>query len=171
MATVATDRDPGTMEQLRRGLKDPDSGVRYWATQGVLIRGREAVKAAEADMRNALGDESPTVRVIAARALGQFGDEADVRAALKVLGDLAPPDRNGAYTSILTLNALDALGDRAAGLRTMLAAMPPTDPASPARANGYVARLIEEITGKAPARTPAKANRAKAKKKALETTR
>ncbi len=147
MAELASSRKPGVTALLQQGLKDGDSGVRYWAAMGLLIRGRDAVGAARDDLRSALSGPSPSVRVVAARALGQFGSDEDLALALPVLKTLAPPDKNGAYVSIEALNAIDALGGKAAGLAEFLAAMPRRDPSAVARANGYVDRLVEELLG------------------------
>ena len=147
MADLASSRTPEVLSQLQRGLKDEDSGVRYWAVMGLLIRGRAAVEAGREDLRAALKDDSPTVRILAAWALGQYGSDADLALALPVLKSLAPPDTNGAYASILDLNAIDALGPRAAGLAGFLRTMPTKDPSAVGRANGYVDRLLEEILG------------------------
>jgi uncharacterized sulfatase len=166
MAQRATTRDTGAVDDLRGGLRDADSGVRYWAAMGLLIRGGAAVAAARDDLHAALKDESPTVRIIAARALGQYGTQADLKPALDVLAELASPENNGAYASILALNTIDALGDKAAPLTARLQTLPPQDPAAPGRANGYVSRLLEEIVGRPPAKPAAKPKRAKAKKAA-----
>jgi len=166
MAQRATARDAGAVDDLRAALRDADSGVRYWAAQGLLIRGRAGVTAAADELQAALKDESPTVRIIAARALGQYGGPADLKAALAVLEELASPQKNGAYASILALNAIDALGDNAAPLQAMLKDLPQQDRAAPGRANGYVSRLLEEIAGVKPAKPAAKPKRAKAKKAA-----
>jgi uncharacterized sulfatase len=166
MAQLAATRDAGAVAQLRAGLRDADSGVRYWAAQGLLIRGTAAVTEAREDLQAALQDESPTVRIIAARTLGQYGSPADLKAALAVLEDLAPPDKNGAYASILALTAIDALGEKAAPLTALLKKLPQQDPAAPGRANGYVSRLLEEILGEKLAKPAAKPKRSKAKKAA-----
>jgi len=166
MAQLAAAWDAGAAAQLRAGLRDADSGVRYWAAQGLLIRGAAAVTAARDDLQAALQDESPTVRIIAARALGQYGGPADLKAALTVLEQLASPDKNGAYASILALNAIDALGEKAAPLKAVLKNLPQQDPAAPSRANGYVSRLLEKILGEKLAKPAAKAKRSKAKKAA-----
>ena len=162
MAEAAAGRKPWAVDVLKQGLTFPDSGVRYWAATGVLIRGRDAVTATRDLLRAALQDASPSVRVAAAWALGQHGSADDLQAALKVLGELAPPDKNGAYVSMLTLNAVDALGEKAAPLHELLRSMPAKDPAATGRANGYVARLQEGFRkpGDAP-QTPEK-KRAKA---------
>ncbi len=151
MADIATFGKPGVEGRLKEGLKDSDSGVRYWAAMGFLVRGTEAVAGARDELGAALKDESPTVRVIAARALGEYGGEAGLALALPVLRDHASPVDNGAYLAMLALNAIDALGPKAESLKAMVAALPAQDPKAAGRANGYVARLIQTITGAAPA--------------------
>lgn len=98
---------------LRQALGDGDSGVRYWAALGLLMRGREAVRSARAELRRALEDESASVRVAAAEALAASGDAEDARRAVATLAPLAPLRQNGFYVSLLALNALDELDDRA----------------------------------------------------------
>jgi uncharacterized sulfatase len=170
MAQRATLREPEALNDLRAGLKDADSGVRYWAAQGLLIRGQSAAVTAREDLWAALQDDSPTVRIVAARMLGESGNAEDLELALSVLRETASPETNGAYASILTLNAIDALGDKAASLKDMLRALPDKDPAAPGRANGYVSRLLETIVG--PKQAPSdskpagKPKRAKGKKAA-----
>jgi uncharacterized sulfatase len=165
MAEWAASRDANVLDKLRTGLKDPDSGVRYWAVQGILIRGRDAVGAARDELRAALQDESPTVRIIAAWALGQHGTSSDLQAALGVLKQLARPDNSGAYAAILTLNVIDALGARSAALHPMLKTLPANDPSAPDRANGYVSRLLEHIVGVEPSKAAPSKLAGKAKKK------
>ncbi len=156
MAELAASRDPQAVPQLRQGLRAADSAVRYWAATGLLVRGQPAVEAARDELRPLLHDESPSVRIAAAWALGQYGNPADVSAAVKALGQLAPPRQNGAFTAIFALNAIDALGNKAAPLHTILAAMPTQDPRAPARAGGYVDRLLEKILGQKPKQPPPK---------------
>lgn len=164
MAQRATSRNPDELDDLCAGLNDADSGVRYWAAQGLLIRGQSAVVTARDDLRAALHDDSPTVRVVAARALGEYGSPEDLQFALSVLGETASPERNGAYASILALNAIDALGVKAASLRDLLKSLPEKDPAAAGRANGYVSRLLDKILAPRSAERAAKSKRAKAKK-------
>jgi uncharacterized sulfatase len=129
---------------------------------GFLMRGTKAVDAAREELRAALQDESPTVRIIAARALGQYGNEDDLALVLPVLKELAPADKNGAYASILDLNAIDALGKKAAPLLDTIKTMATKDPAAAGRADGYVGRLVKDLTGSDGEGAPA----AKAKKRA-----
>ena len=147
MADLASLLKPEAVPRLQDGLKDGDSAVRYWAALGLLMRGTPAVEAARGALRTALQDESPSVRITAARALGQFGPPADLAAALPVLQALASPVENSAYVSMQALNAIKALGPKAAPLLATLKRLPAKDPAAPARANSYVARLLEKLTG------------------------
>ncbi len=146
-ADLASMLKPDALPQLKKALKDDDSGVRYWAAMGVLMRGTRAVNTAREELRLALNDSSPSVRIAAATALGKFGTDADLQRALSVLKELAPPDKNGAYVSILDLNAIDALGSKAAPLLGSIKTMPTKDPSAVERANGYVARLVADLAG------------------------
>jgi len=146
MADLASSMKSRSSGALREGLKDSDDAVRYWAALGLLMRGRRAVRRARQDLRAALKDDSSTVRIIAARALGEHGNDEDVKLVLPVLEAAAPPDKNGAYVSMLDLNAIDALGDKAAPLIDTIKSMPTKDPSAPGRANSYVARLVKYLT-------------------------
>jgi uncharacterized sulfatase len=145
MAEAASGLRPGATPQLRQGLADRDSGVRYWAALGHVMRGPEAVRPAARVLHERLADDSPSVRIIAAWALAAHGEAEDLSAALAVLRESAPPDRNGLYTSLLALNVIDALGPQAASLRDALTSMPRRDVAAPARTAEYVPRLIERL--------------------------
>ncbi len=145
MADMASMLAPDALPALRAGLKDGDGAVRYWAALGILMRGEGSVRAARADLGAALGDHAPSVRIVAAWALGLHGDAAELCAALAVLETLASPEKNGAYVSLAAVNAIDALGPKAAPLVEMLARMPLVDPAAPERANGWVARIVERL--------------------------
>ena len=113
-AELASSLRPDAVPQLRQALRDGDSGVRYWGALGLLMRGKEAVAAARDDLRKALGDEAPAVRIVAGDALGQYGSADDLKEALPVLLELAPLKKNGVYLSMEALNALDDLGKKAA---------------------------------------------------------
>lgn len=115
---------PEAVPRLRQAFRDPDSAVRYWAALGMLMRGTAGMEAAHDELRAALRDQSPYVRVAAAEALGQYGAGEDLRQALDVLVELGPPDRNGVFVSMAALNALDALGPKAAPVADKIRAFP-----------------------------------------------
>lgn len=154
MADVAASRKPEAMSQLKQGLKDDDSAVRYWAVMGLLIRGAEAVSECRGELRSALEDASPSVRVVAAQTLGQYGTAEDLKAVLTTLESLAPPDKTSAYVSMAALNAIDALGDKAKPVYDTLRTMSVKDPSAPGRANEYVGRLKSTILPETDQLTP-----------------
>jgi uncharacterized sulfatase len=127
-------------------MEDPDSGVRYWGAMGALMRGEAAVKTMHGALTKALADASGSVRIAAAEALGRYGREEDLAKVLEVLIQLADSVKSGSYAAIQSLNAIDALGQKAAPLKARLKALPAVDPGSPARVNKeYTTRLIERL--------------------------
>lgn len=146
-AELAARYDRQAIPQLVELLADPDSGVRYWAVMGLLIRGQEAVASQAGRLEALLTDESPSVRIAAAWALGEFGPEELRAKALQCLLDLAPADRNGAYTAAFAVWVIDTLGAKAAAIHPQLRGIPRRDPNAPARANSYVGRLLAHIFG------------------------
>ncbi len=143
MAEYASSDEQST-KPLLEGLEDTDSAVRWWAALGLLSRGRDAVSKTRDALRRALLDTSPAVRITAAEALARFGEDADLEPALDQLMELAPVDRNGVYISVLALNALDALDDRARSVRSAIEKLPKQHPSVPGRLRSYVPRLIEK---------------------------
>jgi arylsulfatase A-like enzyme len=144
-AQLASSLDPGVTAQLAKAMTDSDAGVRYWGVMGMLMRGAGEVKTSHAALTRALGDPSPSVSTAAAEALGRYGSEEDLRKALVVLSQLADPTRHGAYVCIYALNAILALGKKAAPLKEQIAKLPLVDPKSPARVNEYPARLVKRL--------------------------
>jgi arylsulfatase A-like enzyme len=144
-AELASSLKPGVTDELVKRFEETDSAVRYWAAMGILMRGAAGVREAKAPLQKALKDSSPSVRVAAAEALGRYGDNQDVSAALETLRELAPPDKNGAYISMMALNALDAMGSKARPALDTIKTMPTVDPQAPARARSYVARLVKDL--------------------------
>jgi len=130
-AELASGLEPGAAGELTKRLADSDSAVRYWAAMGLLMR--ESVDG----MRKALSDSSPNVRAVAAEALGRYGGAEDLKKSLDVLMELVPADKNGAYVSLLALNALESLGAKAAPVKAALKTLELEDKASPVRARGY----------------------------------
>jgi arylsulfatase A-like enzyme len=146
-AELASGLDPAATPRLQRLLKHEDSAVRYWAAMGLLMRGKEAVSGAHDGLTALLQDPADAPRIAAAEALGRYGSDADTTAALKVLMALAPMDQTSLYTSMMALNAIDAMGDRAAPVRNEVAKLPVTRPGLPRKLAEYVPQLIKSITG------------------------
>jgi uncharacterized sulfatase len=140
MAGTASMLDAGATPALLKGLADADSGVRYWAAMGMLMRGTAAPA-----LRKALADASPSVRIAAAEALGRYGGVADLAPALETLIELANLTKNRQWVALAALNAIDSLGAKAAPLAARLKALPTQRADTPKRLAEYVPRLLEDI--------------------------
>jgi uncharacterized sulfatase len=151
-AELASGLDPAAVARLVGLAAHEDGAVRYWAVLGLRMRGAATVRAHGGLLEKALDDASPDVRIAAAEALGQFGDETQRRAALDVLRALASPKDNGVLVAMPALAAIEALGDRSAELRSFLSDLDPSGASPDRRFDGYVPRLIENITGTPPRR-------------------
>lgn len=145
-AELASNLDPAALPELKKLLNDSDSAVKWWASLGHLMRGQAAVAANEEALQNALQDEAPPVRIVAAQALGMFGDDAATAKALNVLRDLSSPRDNGVLVSMSALAAIEALGDRANSLHPFVVKLDPNGDSPDERYNSYVPRLIQNIT-------------------------
>jgi uncharacterized sulfatase len=67
---------PEALPKLVEAMDDPDAAVRYWSAIGIGNLGPQAESAAGL-MRSALKDDSPSVRIAAARALCRMGHSAE----------------------------------------------------------------------------------------------
>lgn len=74
MAEIATMVNPKNLTKLRKGLKDPDAAVRYWAAYGCAILEKNALPAKRALIR-LLNDPFPEVALAASEALYYLGEE------------------------------------------------------------------------------------------------
>jgi hypothetical protein len=95
-----------------------------------------------------------------------YGNDADLQAALTVLKELAPPDKNGVFTSMADLVAIDTLGKRAAPLLDTIRSMPTEGPSPDARYNSYIPRLVADIRTELGDELPAAKTKGKGKGKA-----
>ncbi len=145
-AEKASSLKKDAVPELIQAFQDDDSAVRYWAAMGILMREKDGVNAAKKELLKALSDDSPSVCIIAAQALGQYGTPEDADKALKVLLKLAPMDKNGVYVSMLALNAIDAMVDKAKGAKDTIAALPQKAEGVHSRMRNYVPRLMKDIT-------------------------
>lgn len=144
-ADLASSLRPDALPQLAKDLKHSDSAVRYWAALGILMRGEKAVSSARAQLHAALNDESPSVRVIAAHALAQYGDKADLATALPVLVELASHDETSGAVALLAVNAIDALDEKALGLIDEIKKIPERNEGKTGRVRRYVSRVMEKL--------------------------
>lgn len=149
-AELASSLQPDATTKLVEGLTDAEAGVRYWSVLGLLMRGGEAVKATHTPLAKALDDSSPDVRIAAAEALGRYGADADLVRILPLLGQAADWSKNDVFTVMAALNAVTALGDKAAPLAATIKTLPTSGPAPDARHREYVPRLLAELRGRFP---------------------
>lgn len=153
-AELASLLEPQATPALIEALHDDDSAVRYWGALGLLMRGAQAVRAGQEELRAALGDASPDVRIAAAEALARFGKRADAERALSVLIESASLQQNGVFTSLAALGALDALGDQAASAAAPIRRLTPEGATPDPRYNSYVPRLLEYLKRRFPEKPP-----------------
>jgi arylsulfatase A-like enzyme len=144
-AEMASDFDNSdAVDHLKSALSDEDSAVRYWAAMGLLMRGAKGVKPGGEPLRDALADESPYVRVVAAEALGKYGSEDDLDKSLDVLMDTASLDNNSVYVAMMSLNALDELDGKAKSVAAEIDKLPRQSPKVNGRMRAYVSNLIKK---------------------------
>jgi arylsulfatase A-like enzyme len=147
MANMASSLKASVLPGLKKGLKDSDSGVRYWAALGLWMRGSNTVNSARSELLNMLGDESPSVQIVAAQALARYGSANDSKPARAVLARLAPPDKNGTFVSLENLSAIEAIGPRAESLFPALRTMSRQDPKATPRTARYVGESLKHLLG------------------------
>ena len=157
MAELASLLEPESLPELRRTLadtdaRDADSAVRYWAALGILMRGQPGVQSAHAELARALADPSPYVQIVAAEALGRYGDEDDLQRALPLLAARADWGQNDAFISLAALASLDALADKASGAAGPIKMLPDEGPAPDERYNSYIPRLLDDLRSRFSAR-------------------
>ena len=145
VAELASSLVPDGVPALKAAFADADAAVRYWAVLGLLMRGADAVKAGREQLTKALDDSSPDVRIAAAEALGRYGAEADLALVLPILTHDADWSKGDVFTAMAALNALTALGDKAAPVAAAIKALPAKGEASDPRFKEYVPRLLEEL--------------------------
>jgi uncharacterized sulfatase len=138
MAQQASDRSV-SYANVRSGLSDSNPIVRYWAAMGAVIRGREAVASAAAELEKLLGDSEPGPRIVAAEALGRFSPSHRQRAVEVLLRD-ADTRTTGLWVAQLALYTLNQFTDLTDAEKAVVAGLPPETGARGARAGGGGAR-------------------------------
>ncbi|MCC6164063.1 MAG: sulfatase-like hydrolase/transferase [Acidobacteria bacterium] len=114
------------LDDIRPMLADSDPAVRYWAATGVVIRGRDAVAAARADLVRLLGDGDPGPRIAAAEGLARFGSAAERDRAIARLVADSDPVRHGEFAALLAAYSLNQVTDLPAAVRDAIDALPAT---------------------------------------------
>ena len=151
-AELATSLKKKDLPKIADLLTDNDSAVRYWGAIGLLTHKKSGTKAFAKELVNALNDKSPYVRATAAEALGRYGSKNEQILAVKTLGELADPIENGCFPSMLAMNAIDHLDNKAKPILPRIKSMPRTPEGVDKRFQGYVGRLIDttvkELEGK-----------------------
>lgn len=142
IAEIASGLSLNGIPALNRSIGSRDSAVRYWAAQGMLMRGEASLPQSLAQLRVALEDPSPHVRIVAAEALGRYGPSDALEPSLDVLLELANVDRHGPYVSVAALNALDWVVAKAPHRVEEIRALPQGHPSIHGR---YIPRLINKI--------------------------
>ncbi len=144
-AQLATSMNADDLPAIVKLLDHEDSAVRYWGATGLLCHERAGVEAGHEALRDALEDESGSVAIVAAEALGRFGSEEDTTKALDVIMAHANVATGNVYEAILACNALDYLDEKALPRLEEIKALP-TKPTGPApRVDGYVRNILPKI--------------------------
>ncbi|MGE3310982.1 MAG: sulfatase [Limisphaerales bacterium] len=145
-AELAARRDPADLPRLRRLARDRDSGVRYWAAMGFLVRGEPVVAAGAGELRKLLEDASPSVRIPAAEALATWGKPEDLRAGTEELLRLADARRSGYLVAVAAMNALDNLPEASRPPKIAFEDLPTASAGVSPRMNDYLIRLKKHLT-------------------------
>ncbi|MFL2909373.1 MAG: sulfatase-like hydrolase/transferase [Limisphaerales bacterium] len=144
-ANIATRLGKKNTEKLPKLMDSNDSAVRYWGAMGYLIRGKSGLRKGRKFLVNALKDESPSVRIIAAESLGRYGNKKESKLAADLLIKYADPKENGISLSMLSLNAIDYLDEKAAHHKETISKLPKLDPNADPRTRNYAGNLIGKI--------------------------
>ena len=103
VADMATMGDESNLPELIGLLGDKEDAIRYWAAIGCVVLGDKA-HGASAQLQEALGDPSAVVRITAAEAVFNLGQEAK---ALSVIEEALDGD-----AAVYALNVLDFMGEK-----------------------------------------------------------
>ncbi|MBI5397341.1 MAG: sulfatase-like hydrolase/transferase [Verrucomicrobia bacterium] len=106
-AGIASEMKGANAARLTALLGNADAAMRWWGALGLVALGKDA-KPAESALRKALVDDSPSVRIAAAEAIGNLGDHA---AALPVLTKALEHD--APLVRLAAMNVLDRFGPKA----------------------------------------------------------
>ncbi|MCH2368307.1 MAG: hypothetical protein MK554_13985, partial [Planctomycetes bacterium] len=102
---VALSRNPAHLDRLVKAMKDPDEGIRYWATCGLFLledKARPALKTLE----KALADGCTEVQMMAAWAMHRLGFESKAEATLATVKKVARKDKPIFETILRLMSAI-----------------------------------------------------------------
>ncbi|MEY4482866.1 MAG: hypothetical protein RL693_318 [Verrucomicrobiota bacterium] len=123
MASLASDSGQKDLTPFISALSAPNSIVRYWGVMGLIMRQTNGGQAGSTLLMKRLEDESPSVRIAAAEALGAYGTAQDLVKSLDVLLAAATSKGNTAII-IEALNVVDRLGEKAAPIKSQIQEIP-----------------------------------------------
>ena len=102
--SVVNQCDGKNVEKIREYMKDDNYIIRFWGVNGALALGKEATPLQE-ELETLLGDESESVRIIAAEILFKFGKRGQV---VKVLKEALNNENNA--IRLVAANSIERLG-------------------------------------------------------------
>lgn len=149
LANLASDTRQKDPAPFIAALSHSNTIVRYWGVMGLLMRKTDGGKSGAPLLLKLLSDESPSVRVAAAEALGTFGTPEDLSKSLEVLLAASISQGNTAI-AIEALNVVDRLGEKAAPIKSRLeekASAPVKEKGTENRLKEYPERLKEKMKG------------------------
>lgn len=149
LASLASDTRQKDLSPFISALSDPNSIVRYWGVMGLVIRKTDGGKSGSPLLLKLLSDESPSVRIAAAEALGASGTADDLSKSLEALLTASTSKGNTAI-AIEALNVVDRLGEKAASIKSKLEEMSPSpkkEKGTDNRLTEYPKRLMEKMKG------------------------
>lgn len=143
-AQLATSMKEDKLSDVIKLLEHDDPAVRYWGTIGILCYKEKGYQKAVAKLRAALKDPSPIVQINAAEALGRYGSQEDVNAALQILLKHAAPESD-VFLAIWAWNALDYLDEKALPVFDRIKSLSPNPLHAAPRVSKYSVRLKEKV--------------------------
>lgn len=146
-ADLASRAGEDDLQKLLSHRIGPDSAVRYWAAIGLLNLAQQDKNRSEIvkTARGMTNDSSPYVRCAINEIVARWGAEADRKAAIDALSQLANTRENSVFVSVMALNGLDWCQPTKTEIAKKLDGMPAKKPGLSQRYESYVPRLIERI--------------------------
>lgn len=144
-ADMASFMNPTDIPELQKRMTDENNIVRYWATMGIMIHGKDAVIQSKNELVKALADSSDEVEIAAAWALVKYGNDAKTsKKALSLLFEFAQRKDN-VFVVISALTALDDCGMETKSLQHEFTNWKITPEAPDKRYTAYPERLMKSI--------------------------